>query len=252
MSKKQNKKHAQKKDLADMERKLAKEVWNLEAEVIPMEDLTPEEQDIVQKCIDKVDLPDGEFNQLKKILQRYRPYIHKHNPKEAIEQVEVTKNLIRTEKDLLDIINNRNNTLKVALPLDGETYNMEFEILPINDSTVVESMELQVNMFQDFSNAERTVYQKSQHDERMSKEEEAILASVNRKINEKAGVEANRMCNKLLSAQLRLPDSSADESVRQEFWEKFPFNPKFQIFYRVQQRLGLTEASNEDLFPSSN
>lgn len=252
MSKKQNKKHAQKKDLADMERKLAKEVWNLEAEAIPMEDLDPEEQEIVQKCIDKVDLPDDEFKKLKRILQRYRPFIHKHNPKESVEQVEKVQTIIKTERDLLDILDNTNQTLRVALPLNGKTYDMEFEILPITDSRVVEAMEFQVNMFQDFSKAERAVYQKSQRNERLSHEEEAILEKVNREINERAGVEANKMCNKLLASQLRLPDSSSDLSVRREFWEKFPFNPKFQIFYRVQERLGLTESNTEQLFPTGN
>lgn len=251
MSKKQNKKNSRKKETIQVEKELSKTVWPLECEAIPLSELNTEEQDVVLKCIDHKNFTDGEFKLLKEVLARYRPYIDKHKPEETVEEFEEVKNLIQTEQDLLDILDNRNNNLKVCLPIDGEEYEMEFEILPISDARIVDSLEFQINIFKDFSTTEKQVYHKAQKGQVVTKEEQAILNKIQEEIDSRAGEEANRMCGNLLANQLRLPNSTNDIEKRKEFWAKFPFNPKFSILYKVQDKLGLTEYSNEQLFPSS-
>lgn len=237
-------------DTIELEKQLSKDVWPEEAKAIPQDELTTEEKKLIEKCIAKEDFDEDEFKDLKKVLQRYRPYIAKHNPQEAIEQVDNVKNMIRTEQELLDILDQKNMDLTVRLPVDGKFYEMEFKILPIEDSRIVEALEFQVSMFQDFSKTEQRVYQKAQQNQPLTREEKSVLEKINKEINEKAGTEANRVCNQLLASQLRLPDSTMNKEKREEFWAKFPFNPKFQIFYKVQEKLGLTEANAEELFPT--
>ena len=58
------------------------------------------------------------------------------------------------------------------------------------------------------------------------------------------------MVNKLLSSQLHIDGSTATIEERQRFWEKFPFTPKMMIFMKVQDKLGLSEISQEELFPT--
>ena len=53
-----------------------------------------------------------------------------------------------------------------------------------------------------------------------------------------------------LANQLRLPNSTDDYEKRKEFWKKFPFNAKYSVWMQLQDRLGLTEESNEKLFPT--
>lgn len=251
MSKKQNKKNSRKKETIQVEKELSKTVWPLECEAIPLSELNTEEQDVVLKCIDHENFTDEEFKLLKEVLARYRPYIDKHKPKETVEEYEEVKKLIKTEQDLIDILDNRNRTLLVCLPIDGENYEMEFEVLPITDSRLVDALDFQVSIFQDFSTTEKQVYAKAQTGQVISKEEEAILKKMEEEINSRAGEEVNKACDDLLANQLRLQNSSQDLNKRLEFWNKFPFSPKFSIYYKIMDKLGLTDYNNEQLFPSS-
>ena len=255
MSKKQNKKlgeNRRKPNVVALEKQLLKTTFPLECESIPLEALTEEEQDVVQKCINHEDLTDDEFTLLKRVLQQYRPLIQKYKPQETIEQVDEAKKLIKTEQDLLDILDKpERRILHVNLPLEGEIYEMDFEILPLEDSRVVQSLEVQVDLFRDYSERDKLTYAKAQSGQVISKEEQAIVEKMNREINEKAGEHYAEIVDGLLVAQLRLPDSSMDETTRREFWSKFPFNPKFAIYMKVQDKLGLTETNTEALFQIS-
>lgn len=255
MSKKQNKKlgeNRRKPNVEALERQLLKTSFPLECESIPLESLNEKEQEIVQKCINREDLNDKEFKTLKRVLQQYRPAIQKLKPSETIEQVEEAKNLIKTEQDLLDILDQpERRLLHVNLPLDGVVYEMDFEVLPLKDSRVVQSLETQIDLFKDYSEHDKLVYAKAQSGQVISKEEKAIIDKMNKEINEKAGEHYSEIVDGLLVSQLRLPNSSMNEDKRKEFWSKFPFNPKFAIYMKVQDRLGLTEQDTEALFQIS-
>lgn len=69
-------------------------------------------------------------------------------------------------------------------------------------------------------------------------------------VTENAQSSQDIMVNKLLSSQLHIDGSTATIEERQRFWEKFPFTPKMMIFMKVQDKLGLSEISQEELFPT--
>ena len=238
---------------AKMEKHLLKTQFPLECEEIPLEDLNYEEKLVVIKCMDYQDLTDDEFKLLKKTLQRYRPAIQKHRPIETIESIEKTVELINTEQELLDILDSPEmKTLRVHLPLNGKTYEFNFEILPLDNSAAVKGVGAQLELFKDFNEKEKQIYTKAQANKTLSREEEVIMERLNKKLKEKANENQEEMIITLLANQLKLPNSSSDLEERKHFWEKFPFNAKVSIFMRLEEKLGVTEYSNEKLFPTSN
>ena len=236
---------------ARMERHLLKTQFPMECEDIPFDDLNHEEQKVVSKCINHDDLTDDEFSLLKKTLVRYREAIHKHKPAETKEAMENTLEVIGTEQELLDILDDETyKKLTVDLPLNGKRYRLDFEILPVDDSRVVDYLEMNIDLFKDYSNDEKNLIMKAQQGEPMTPEEQAIVNKMTKELNAMAGQEKSKMVDGFLAAQLRLPNSSQDYDTRVKFWNKFPFMAKYAIVTEVEQRLGLTELANEKLFPS--
>lgn len=241
-----------KEKAAKMEKHLLKTQFPLECEEIPLDDLTSEEQIVVIKCKNFEDLTDEEFSLLKKTLVRYREGITKYRPTETIEAFERTENMILTERDWLNIVDNQfDNKLKVNVPFNEQWYPMEFEILPLDDSRVVETLQNHVDLFKDYSKEEMLVWTKAQQGQTVSHEEQQIVRKMTKEIEEKSSEDRIKSMNHFLASQLRLPESTSDINVRVEFWKKFPFIVKSAIMFKVEDRLGLTEQSNEKLFPSS-
>lgn len=239
------------KKAAKMEKHLLKTQFPLECEELPFDELTEEEQSVVSKCMNHEDLTDDEFTLLKKTLQAYRKYIRKHRPTEAVEAFEKTQNMIKTEADWLKLVDDKQNRiLKVNVPFNGNWYPMEFEILPLDDSSVVSSLQQHVDLFKDYSKEEMKAFTKAQQGQTISPEEAKIVEKINKEIGEKNSEERIKTMNHFLASQLRLPESTSDVETRVEFWEKFPFITKAGIMARVEDRLGLTDQSNEELFPT--
>lgn len=239
------------KKAAKMEKHLLKTTFPLECEELPFDELTEEEQSVVSKCMNHEDLTDDEFTLLKKTLQTYRKYIRKHKPTETVEAFEKTQNIIKTEADWLKLVDDKQNRiLKVNVPFNGNWYPMEFEILPLDDSSVVSSLQQHVDLFKDYSKEEMKAFTKAQQGQKISPEEAKIVEKINKEIGEKNSEERIKTMNHFLASQLRLPESTSDVETRVEFWEKFPFITKAGIMAKVEDRLGLTDQSNEELFPT--
>ena len=143
------------------------------------------------------------------------------------------------------------NKLKVNVPFNEQWYPMEFEILPLDDSRIVETLQNHVDLFKDYSKEEMLVWTKAQQGQTVSHEEQQIVRKMTKEIEEKSSEDRIKSMNHFLASQLRLPESTSDINVRVEFWKKFPFIVKSAIMFKVEDRLGLTEQSNEKLFPSS-
>ena len=241
------------KKAAKMEKHLLKTQFPIECKELPYDHLDDDEKLVVDKCIQHDDLSDDEFSLLKKTLQKYRKAIRKHKPRETIESVEKTVQIIETEQELLDILDSPEmKTLLVHLPIGGKIYEFDFEILPLDNSRAVKGIGMQLELFKDFSKEEAQLYTKSQAGEELSAEEQLIVDEMNKEIAKRANEQQEEIIVTLLANQLRLPNSNQDVEARKKFWEKFPFNAKVSIFIKVQDKLGLTEYSNKKLFPTRN
>lgn len=236
---------------AMVEKELLKTQFPLECEELPLESLTQEERIVVIKCMDHMALTDDEFVLLKATLEKYREYITKYRPTETVEAMENTVQIINTEQEFLDILNDESNKmLRVHLTYQGQVYEFNFEILPVDDSRIVDYMEMNIDLFKDYSNEEKQLFTKAQENkEELSSEEQAIVEKMTKEINAMAGQEKAKLIDGFLASQLRLPKSSQNYNDRLVFWKKFPFLEKWAVVGKVEDRLGLTETANEKLFP---
>lgn len=236
---------------AKMEKHLLKTTFPLECEELPFEELTEEEQIVVTKCMQHEEFSEKEFALLKKTLQRYREAIHKHKPSHTLEAVEKTEEMILTEEEWLNIVDDKTaRILRVNVPYNGKWYPMEFEILPLDDSRVFSTLRAHLDLFKDYNKDELKAWNKAQQGQSVSPEEQQIVERITREIEEKNSEDRITSMNKFLAAQLRLPNSTSDIDKRVEFWQKFPFVTKSSIMIKVEDRLGLTDQSDEKLFPT--
>lgn len=242
----------------ELEKQLLKTAWVKEAELIqeyvPEEDLTKNQQKLLQKCIDKEDFTDKQFADLKLLLNKYRLILQKINPEETLESVDKAVELIHTEQDFIDLMeSDTNKYLKVNMPFQGKIIPFEFEVLPLVDSRVVDALELHIDIFKDFDFDEATTYSNAVNktEDELTDDEKRIIAKLNEKIADKLSTQRIEAVNKFLAHQLIIKDSDSDLDTRLKFWDKFHFNAKFSVFVEVQNRLGLNEVNNEKLFPSN-
>ena len=127
---------------------------------------------------------------------------------------------------------------------------MEFEILPLDDSSIVPTMQTHVKLFDNYDKDELHAWTKAQQGHEVSPEEQEIVDKITREIQDKQSEDRISSMNNFLAAQLRLPNSSSDVEVRKEFWVNFPFIVKSAIMFKVEDRLGLTDQQDEKLFPT--
>lgn len=240
-----------------LEKQLLKTVWVKEAELIltyvPDEDLTKSQKNLLTKCLDKEEFTDKQFSDLKLILNKYRLLLQRLKPDETLENVEEAIELIQTEQEFLDLMDSdEEKFLTVNLPYKNKLLEFTFEVLPILDSRVVESLELHIDIFRDFDLEDATTYSQALNKpvEELTEEEEHIIKKMNELINEKLSSRKINAVNEFLANQLRIKGSDSSLDVRLRFWDKFHFNAKFSVFVAVQNRLGLNEISNEKLFPN--
>ena len=165
--------------------------------------------------------------------------------------MEKTRQIIQSEEDWLNLVDNADNILKVNVPFNGEIYPMEFEILPLDDSRIVQTLQSHVDLFKDYKPSEIQLFTKSQNGQVLTPEEAAVVAKMTKDIESKASEDRIETMNHFLASQLRLPNSTTDLEKRKLFWSRFPFMTKSAIMIKVEDRLGLTEQSNEELFPDS-
>lgn len=240
----------------ELEKKLLKTTWVTEAELIlkyvPEEDLSKTQQKLLQKCIDKEDFTDKQFADLKLILNKYRLLLQKLQPEETLKSIEDVKELIETEQEFIDLMDSdETKYLVVNLPYNGRVFEFNFEVLPIKDSRVVESLELHIDIFKDFDFEEAQVYSNASNKEPedYTEEEKRIVQKLNQMMMDKLSQRKIDAVDTFLAYQLRIKGSDADIDTRLKFWSKFHFNAKFGVFTAVQNRLGLNEISNQKLFP---
>lgn len=230
-----------------MEAHLLKTKFPKEAAQVPRDDLTERESNILDKCINQEELTTAEFKILKKLLNKYREYVNKYE--DVGEGIDKAAKIIKTEQDLLDILDNpENKKLRVNLPLNGETYELNFNVKPLTDSRAVQNLQLQLDLFSDFNEREKLIYSKGSNGQGMSREESLVYDKLVKRATDKAQASQDEMVNKLLSSQLTLEGSDAGIDTRLEFWKKFPFTVKMLVFMRVQDKLGLAEVDQEALF----
>ena len=146
------------------------------------------------------------------------------------------------------MVENVDNILKINIPFRGEYYPVELEILPLDDSRMIKTLSNHVDLFKGFEAEDILLFNDAQQGKELSEEEQAIVNKMNEEINERASENRMEQIDNLLASQTRLKDSDADYETRLEFWQKFNFQAKFAIYFKVEDRLGLNEDVTNKLF----
>ena len=236
-------------DVKAIERSLLDEEFpNEAAQLIDLDNLSEYERNLLNKCLNHEHFDEDEFKDLKKLLNDYRPYLEKYKPAETIEAVEKTKKTIATEKDFLDMVENANNILKINIPFRGELYPAELEILPLDDSRMINQLSNHVDLFKGLEPEDILLFNDAQQGKELTEEEQAIVNKMNKEINERASQNRMEQIDDLLASQTRLKGSDADYDTRLEFWKKFNFQAKFALYFKVEDMLGLNEDITNKLF----
>ena len=257
----QQKSDAEKKErrsttVIELERNLLVTSWVKEAELIqefvPTEDLTKQQQKLLQKCINREDFTDKQLADLKLILNKYRRILQKIKPDKTLDDVDKAVQMMNSEKDFLDLMSpDEELRLLVHVKTIKGVKGFDFIVEPITDSRVIESLELQIDLFRDYTLEEQVIYSKATtHSDDLTEDERKIYEKMNKEIIDKQSHDRINAINRFLASQLTLEGSTStyDEKVR--FWEVFPFNSKIGVFVRVQDMLGLSETKNSELFPT--
>ena len=239
-----------------LERNLLKTTWVKEAELIqkfvPVEDLTKSQQKILQKCVDKEDFTDKQLADLKLILNKYRKILQEINPQKTVDTVEDAVQMIQTEADFISLMtaDEQKKLLVNITTYDGRKLGFDFIVQPISDSRIIETLEMQVDLFRDYSTQEQLIYSKASNGQVLTYDEQAIYNRMNEEILKKQSTERISTMNTFLANQLILENSNSTLEERMRFWDLFPFTSKVGVFIRVQDMLGLSETKNAELFPT--
>ena len=237
-------------DVKAIERSLLKDKFPEEAEqIIGVDGLSDYEIKLLNKCIHHNPIDEDEFKDLKRLLNDYRPSLNKYKPKETLEAVDKTKRIIQTEQDFLDMVDNANNELHINIPFRGEFYPADLEILPLDDSRMINQLANHVDLFKGLEPDDILLFNEAQQGEKeLTDEEQAIVDKLTREIEERASESRMKNIDDLLASQTRLKGSTADYETRLKFWQRFNFQAKFAIYFKVEDILGLNEDVTSKLF----
>lgn len=259
MSKKQNKKHsrdkARREEFKEMDKRLLQTRYPLECEKLPIETLDPKEQIIVNKCINHDELTFNEFQVLRQVLQDYRQYFNKYDKEESMKIVEDNIRIIKSEKELLKLIDEQENyRIKMRYRVGGETLILSLRVNPLSDSQAIAEMETHAKLFREMDIQERILLDKSNRDVLLSPEEEKMIQSLNKKIEEKTynGEKVVQGWNEFLARQVVFEEAdNMTYNERLKFWEKIKPTYKLSLYNKVRDILNITEITDEDLFLSN-
>ena len=219
-----------------------------EVESLPYDILTVDEQIIIDKIRNGDELSDEEVSSIKKLIIEYDEPLKKYNANEIIKSNEILNETLGTEQELLDFVyNTEPPVIKIQLPINGEYKQFNFNIKPLDDSQAVKFIEPHVDIFKDLSDEERKIYKKNQDDQQLNIKEQKVLEHIQKKIEANQSSSQIENITEFLAYQIVEPESLSFEQ-KKEFWAKFNFVARVQIYAKVLDKLGLTEEFNNKLF----
>lgn len=232
---------------AYLKRKLPQDVKSL-----PYDEMSIEEQRIIDKVNNSEELTDEELTIIKKAIGEYHEILKKYDVNEIIESNVVLNDSLATEQELLDMVYNREMpVIKMKMPHikdnDGNPKVFEFHVKPLEDSRAVTMLETHLDIFKDLSDEERKIYEKDGSGQSLNPKEEKVLKHIQEKIAENQSRSQMKEVSTFLAYQVEEPSSlSLDD--KKKFWLNFDFLPKMLLYSRVMNAVGLDNQSNEDLF----
>lgn len=239
-------------DTDSIENELINTTWIEEAKQIPLDKVTPKEHDILTKFLNQEELTVIELDYLEQVLAQYRPAIQKHKPQEILANYESNKQYVRAEKTFLELLEEQEKEtreLKINYPLtNGETIPLTLTVMKA-DSQIITDIQTNLGMFQDFTEQENTVKHKKEQGLPLTREEQLILAELQRKLREKTDESPIEIMVEFLAKTTRIKEEpESDYEYMKQVYSKMEFYLLEPIFDRVSKLSGIVTPNAEELF----
>lgn len=226
-----------------------------EAKQIPLEILeNDDEKGLITKCRMEAVLSDAELENLKQLLSKYRGALNEVNPAEIEENVTKTRRIIRSEKELLKLIDNQENyklQMIYILP-DGEEVILDLRVSPLTDSQAINEMQAHLDLFKELNTDERIVWSKAMSGQQIVTPEEKKLAEHVIKKYEETEYDMEAKADKMrefLARQVEFSETTLESyNQKLKFWNQIRIETIIDLYNKVRQILQLNEMKTEDLF----
>ena len=236
--------------IEEIENELFMGRWREEAKQLPLKYLSPQEQALIQRYINNGILSPDEEEQVKEILEQYRPALMKIKPAETIENAEKNAQYIEDEKAFLELIDATSEIQVIPFTfMKGEkTYRMKFDLYPLTDSQAITDITSNLSMFQDLTEDELITYNKIQHGETLTREEILLRASVEEKIQQATTQNTRRTVIEYLAMQLKFHGKDSSQEVMKQTFSRIPDVYLSLLFDEVQERNHISDLKAEKVF----
>ena len=225
-------------------------------EGVPIDKLSSVEKPLVHRCLnDDKDFTDNELAILKKVIEKYGGPVKDLNAKELLTNTDQLMSTIKTEQQLLDLVEKEKEgrDLKVNLPFRDGIHPVTFTVLPPTDSRAIQTMMTHTELFTDFNDKERKIYNKGQEDRsKLNKVEKEVYDNLVQRIMKKTNNDWESTINELLTYQLTIKGRELNREVNRKIWENMNIFVKTAICFKVKDILDFEGMDSEDLFPAAN
>ena len=232
--------------------------WVIEAEQIPQEYLNSYEKNLVQKCINQESFTESERNDLKMLLQRYRPAINKLKPVETIENVKENIQTVTDEKDILSIISSqkKRDSHTFYYPLEnGKELPITLIInknLTRESTKVLTATQTNLNAFQDFTEEEQGYYNDYKAGLTQTQEEIQIAKNIEKQIMEIGIQNYNNITESaiiFLANQTKIKDyTNCTTEYMTKLYTEMDNSVLLALFEEVQNIIGINNINRERIF----
>ena len=223
--------------------------WKEEAKQIPLDMVDPRESYILSAYInDKLNAEDED--ELKEILQKYRPALMEVKPAETMDTVKENIELIQDEKAFLEIADQFDEIQVIPFTcyINQQKVRMKFDLYPITDAKSVEDITQNLSLLKDFSEEELITYNKVQTGQELTREEIIIRADLERKLQKINQDYEVKTIREYLAIQLKFHGKDSTIEDMRKVFESIDKQYIYLLYSEVQKRNHLDDLKYEKVF----
>ena len=237
-------------DTSDIEESLLRSEWVMEANQIPLELVSNEEEYYLRKCINKELFTPDEQKELQKILDKYRGAIRKIEPDKTLENLENSMELIEDEHEFLNLVDTFNEVQVIPFTfyIGAKQIRLKFDLYPLTDGRAIDSITENIGLFENLTQKEQAVYTKNQNGEPLTPEEKIIQQGLQKRINEATTRNTREIVIEYLALQLKFHNRKSTVEDMRKVFNKIDINYLSLLFEEVQKRNHISDIKTENVF----
>lgn len=226
-----------------------------ECKKLPMEYLTPEEQQLATKCINQDPISNDELKQLKQLLANYRPYMKEYDVQQVEKNLEDNVRIIKSSKELLSLLDDPNRyRFDMHYKLNGELLRLQFRIKPLSDGEYTDLLSVQTRIFRNLDNNQKATYAKMLRNMELTPEETKMQQQIQDKIIEILGDvdDSNERVTQFLidHVEMSADDETLPHEIQVKLWHTIDIGTRNLVYAKCKEILKIDEDLETELFPA--